>query len=476
MLASLGALLGAVILVALIWQVEARSVETQVNERQTRAEAIVGTQSVLLAEQIRLQLLTIQQSLKVLKTAFEADPDHFDIHAWRDRMPALSDLADDAFIADAQLVIRHGLNPAEVGLAIGARVPGLFGPQTDRLATDEGLLIASTVQTRQHTLLMLLRLDRPGGWLMGIAYHIDALKRLFSDASLGPDAMTALIDTRLGRVEAVVGPAAANPQYDIAKSAMYAAMQLRPDGTWIGPSALDGVQRIHGFHRIPGHQVAAVVAVAEAEAMRPATAWAQDVRALAVAAMVVVLAALGVALYAIWTFRSKRRLRQSLERELGLVGNAQSELGEARTRLGGRSGQVQALFAAIDEGAVLLDQKLCLTQWNRHVPALLGVAPEALQSGVPLDALLRHQASTGIFGPVDDMEAEVTRRLALLRSGGETVPAIYPGPDGHDLAVFTTLHSDGTLLLLLRIATEPDLHAAAEEASLETSSGAAETF
>jgi PAS domain-containing protein len=481
MLASIGVALAAVALVALIWLVEARSIETQTNDLRARVEASVATQAVLLAEQVRREMLSVEQSLRILGEAFQADPDHFDMNTWRQRMSALTDVIDDAFIADDQYIIRHDINPAEVGLGLGARIPGMFRPPTGKSDPDAGMLITPSMQTpktREYTMLLILRLDRPGGWIVGAAYRTAALQRLFAEANLGPQGMAALIDTRLGRLETVVGPAAANPNYDIGSSAMYAAMQQRPDGTWVGASAPDGVQRIHGFRRIPGRQLATVVAVDAADAMGPAAAWGQDVRWLATAASVVVLAAALVALYAIWTFRSKRRLRQSLERELGLVNNAQAELNEARSRLGGRVGQVQALLAGVGEGVLVLDGELRLAEWNRHVPGLLGVAPEVLQPGLPLDDVLRQQARSGVFGPLDDVEAEVTQRLARLRSGSEVVPAIYPGPEGRSLAAFSSHHPDGSLLLILRIATEDDLRSAREEAVLESSpgEGATETF
>jgi PAS domain-containing protein len=481
MVTSIGVALAAIALLALIWLVEARSVETQTNDLRARVEATVETQAVLLAEQIRREMLGVEQSLHILGEAFQADPDHFDMNAWRQRMPALTDVMDDVFIADEKYIIRHDINPAEVGLGMGSRVPGMFHSEAGKPDPDAAMLIAPTMQTprtRQYTLLLILRLDRPGGWLVGASYKTSALQRLFAEANLGPQGMTALIDTRLGRVEAVAGPAAANPNYDIASSPMYAAMQLRPDDTWIGASAPDGVQRIHGFRRVPGRQLATVVAVDAAQAMGAAAAWGQDARALAAAASMVVLAAALVALYAIWTFRSKRRLRQSLERELGLVNNAQAELNEARSRLGGRVGQVQALLAGVEEGVLLLDGELRLAEWNRHMPGLLGVAPEFLQPGLPLDDVLRRQASEGAFGPLDDMEAEITRRLARLRSGSETVPAIYPGPEGRSLAVFASRHPDGSLLLIMRTATEHDLRPAPEEPVLESSpgEGSTETF
>jgi PAS domain-containing protein len=483
-LASIGVVVAAATLLALIWLVAFRSIDTERNDVRARNEARVSGQAVVFAEQIRLEMLGIDQSLLILKEAFQADPDHFDMDAWRKQMPALTDATDDAFIVDAQYIIRHDINPAQVGLGIGSRVPGMFGPAGDKPVHDEDLLVEADKQSlrlRQHPLLMLMRLDRPGGWLVGASYRTDALKRLFAEANLGVRGMTALIDTRLGRVQAVAGPAAAVPNYDIATSAMYAAMQLRPDGTWIGASAPDGVQRIHGFRRVPGHQLAVIVAVDEAEAMLPATVWARDVRSLAIVATLVVLTAMGIALYAVWTFRAKRRLRERLDRELNLVANTQAELAETRARLGGSAGQVQALFAGIEEGALVLDAQLHLAEWNRRFPELFGIAAEALRPGLPFDELLRVQAREGAFGTLEDIEADVSRRLAQLRSGSESVPLLYAGPGGRTLAVFTSRHADGSLLLVVREAAEHDLRHAADERGIQVleaspTTGSAETF
>jgi PAS domain-containing protein len=483
-LASLGVLVAAATLIALIWLVASGVIQAQRTDLRARVEVTVAGQSLVLADEIHREMLGVQQSLRILKAAFQADPDHFDMGAWREQMPALTDVTDDAFIADSQYIIRHDINPPEVGLRIGSRVAGMFGPETDTPdLADDPLAVPNMqkLQTRQHLSLMLLRLERPGGWVIGATYRTAALKRLFAEANLGLQGMTALIDTRLGRIQMVVGPAASNPNYDIAASAMYAAMRRRPDGTWVGPSAPDGVQRIHAFRPVPGHQLAVVVAVNETEAMRPAAGLAQDVRWLAIAATLVALAAMGIALYAVWTFRGKRRLRESLEREQRVVANAQAELAEARAWFGGRAGQLQALLASINEGALVLDAELRVVEWNQWFPAFFGVAPEVLQRGLPLDELLRIQVREGVFGALDDLESEVARRAILLRGSNESLPLLYAGPGGRTLAVFASRHADGSRLLMVRDPTEHDLRRAAEEPQehvLEDSpaTGAAETF
>ncbi len=462
-LASIGIVIAAATLIALIWLIPSRSIEAERNDLRARIEATLSGQSMVLAEQIRREMLSVEQSLRILREAFQADPDHFDMTAWRKQMPALTDVTDDAFIADAQNIIRHDINAPAVGLGIGSSVAGRFGPDIGKPDPDEAALIEPNMQklqTRQQLSLMMLRLDHPSGWMVGASYRIGALRQLFAEANLGLQGMTALIDTLVGRVEAVVGPAAADRNYDIAGSAMYAAMRMRPDGTWIGASAPDGVERIHAFHPVRGHQLAVVVAVDEAEAMRPATAWAQNLRSLALAGTLVVLAAMGMALYAVWTVRAKRRLQQNLEREHILATNAQVELAEARARLGGSASQLRALFAGIDEGALALDAELRLAEWNQRFPVLFDIAPAHLQRGLPLDELLRSQARDGAFGTLDDIEGEVATRLAQLRRANGPMPLLYAAAGGRRLAVFTSRHADGSVLLVVREATEHDLHRA----------------
>ena len=164
--------------------------------------------------------------------------------------------------------------------------------------------------------------------------------------------------------------------------------------------------------------------------MQPAIAWAQDTRALSLSATLVVLVAAGLALYAVWTFRFRSRLRPSLDRERTLVTNAQVPLSDARIRLADRAWHFQALLAGIDEGALVLDAELHLAEWNQHFAALFGVAPTVLRPGLPLDALLRTQARVGAFGALDDIEAEVATRLGLLSGDARTVATIYAGPGG----------------------------------------------
>ena len=83
--------------------------------------------------------------------------------------------------------------------------------------------------------------------------------------------MTALVNTRLGRILAVVGPAAADPNYDIAGSPMYrrnAEQASRYLGWRIG--ARTAYSAFMPSAPCPDRDLSVVVAVDEADAMRPA--------------------------------------------------------------------------------------------------------------------------------------------------------------------------------------------------------------
>jgi len=92
---------------------------------------------------------------------------------------------------------------------------------------------------------------------------------------------------------------------------------------------------------------------------------------------------------------------------------------------------------------------------------------------MPLDALLREQAAQGLFDATGDIEAEIGRRMGILRSG-ETAGLVQPGPDGETLVLRGLPVTEGGFMLLLNgllrweqappppPSTEIDLPAAAE--------------
>src|SRR4029453_9611354 len=90
--------------------------------------------------------------------------------------------------------------------------------------------------------------------------------------------------------------------------------------------------------------------------------------------------------------------------------------------------------------------------WNPRFPEFTGVPREILRVGLPMEDILRGQVAAGEFGPVD-VEAEVSRRLALLQSGNSMGTIEGPRPSGRQLQIrrnplpggaFITLYTDVT--------------------------------
>jgi PAS domain-containing protein len=469
-LASAGIAVAAIALIALIWITVARSGENYRSILQARIETTVSGQAQILATEVRRETLNVAQSLNILKRAYQADPDHFDLPAWQAQMPALTDVSGEMFVADNELVIEQDTNKASVGLGVGANISDLSNDVTERVTRTDDLIVGPAidrVKERQHVALMFVPLEKPGGWYVGATYKTDALSRMYSEASLGLQGMVALINTRMGRIEIISGPAATNPNYDIANSAMYQALKIKPNGAWVGPSAPDGVERINGFHQVPGRDLAVVVAVDRHEALEQAETWIGWARGLAWAGTLVVLMAAALLLYGVWTYRTTKRLRQTIDRERVVLGNTQEDLSEALARLEIRNGQVQALFAGVDEGTLVLDSQLRATEWNPRFPALFGSAPQDLQAGQPLDELMRIQAKEGAFGPLDDIEAEVGRRMAQLRAAAVD-RVLYVARGGRALTVAGRSLADGGLILVIREARTDEL-AGSEMAPMESS-------
>ncbi|MCG7360541.1 PAS-domain containing protein [Roseomonas sp. ACRSG] len=117
-----------------------------------------------------------------------------------------------------------------------------------------------------------------------------------------------------------------------------------------------------------------------------------------------------------------------------------------------RSKRLEAVLAGMTDGVMMLDADLCLMEWNSRFAEFAGVPEGMLRIGLPMPDILRAQATAGEFGEVD-VETEVARRMALLRSGRSsgTIERIRPNgrimelrrnslPDGG----FVTLYTDVT--------------------------------
>jgi signal transduction histidine kinase/CheY-like chemotaxis protein len=200
-----------------------------------------------------------------------------------------------------------------------------------------------------------------------------------------------------------------------------------------------------------------VVGVALAEAMHAADLWEQN--ALTFAGGITLLVILMAAILLREEDAASRR-HESLARERAILA---------------------ATVTGMGDGIMMVDSDLRLITWNQHFPEFTGVPADILRVGLPMEDILRSQVAAGEFGPVD-VEAEVARRMALLRSGGSMGTIERPRPSGRHLEIrrnplpgggFVTLYTDITA----RHATEEQLRQAQTMAAVgRLTSGVAHDF
>ncbi|WP_158922359.1 PAS-domain containing protein [Acidisphaera sp. S103] len=455
-LAACGAVgIVAVALIALIWIVTMRAVQEQRTEILDRAEQTMVGQAAAMSETIGHELTMIDQSLVILQAAWKADSKSFDLNAWQKQMPALTAVADDLFICDDKHIIRQDILPAAIGQGVGAAYVtfphgSLEQFQSDGTQDKESLLlqgggVGEPIDARQFLMYIVRPLDHPKGWLIGASYRSTELTKLFAQAALGFDPVVALVDTRRGVVQAIVGPAARRPKMDMSKSPLFDVMTRSQSGTWIGSTAIDGVERLHAFHQVAGRDMVVLVAASLAEVMTPAENLTAGARALAFVASALVLAIGGLVLWELYTIRGQNRQKRIFNR-------IRSELDRLRTEEAGNTARarlnavrLQVVLDSVVDGIALFDSSLRLVQWNHPFLRGIGIEP---RKDMPLDALLREQAAKGLFGPLDDVEAEIGRRSGILRTGDVTgLP--QPGPDDETLILRGMLIAEGGFILVL---------------------------
>jgi PAS domain S-box-containing protein len=117
-----------------------------------------------------------------------------------------------------------------------------------------------------------------------------------------------------------------------------------------------------------------------------------------------------------------------------------------------QTAKMDAIIAGMPDGIMVADGDLRLVEWNDHFPERAGVSKDILRVGMDVAEILHAQAVAGEFGAVD-VDAEVERRMALLRSGKSRGTIERKRPNGRVLELrrspmsgggFVTLYSDIT--------------------------------
>jgi signal transduction histidine kinase len=448
-----GALTACCVLIPLTWLGTTNAIRTHRAEALARVEADAGNEALVFEELLRRQLLAADQTLHILELEWERDPAHFDLADWGPRVVMLTEISLQVFVADPDGIVRSSTRPEIVGNDISGR--DYFRHEAALPADDGKMFMGSLTKgltTRQWQFNLAHRLDYRGGGFAGViaaSFPTSVLDTFYRRARIGPGDIITVIGVPDGVVRASAGTGALAPNTSVAGTPLLAAMQAQPDQPWIGPSASDGVERIHAFGTVPDRNLIVVVGLDSDRAMRSSDLWAKGAVAFASGITALVLLMTVLLLRA---EREARRREQGLANDRAVLADKNAELQAAQQQAQAKAAQLSATLTGMNDGVMMVDGDWNLLEWNDHFPAYTGVPAAVLRPGLPMREILRVQANAGEFGSVD-VEAEVERRMRLLHSGISMGTVVRTRPNGRVLELrrnplpgggFVTLYSDIT--------------------------------
>ena len=122
-----------------------------------------------------------------------------------------------------------------------------------------------------------------------------------------------------------------------------------------------------------------------------------------------------------------RRERAAVRHVEALVRD-QAAFATIKAQADAKTERLEATLSGMPDGIMMVGPDLRLLEWNALFAEFTGVPKEILRIGLPMEDILRAQATAGEFGNVD-IDAEVKRRMALLQAGGSfgTIERMRPG-------------------------------------------------
>lgn len=426
----LGIIVAALTLILLTWLGTLSATHSQQAEAEAHAAANVANRALLFKDRLQRDLMLVDQSLRILGHSWEIDPKNFRLMAWHSQFVSMNTICSDISITDEHGIIRDSTVPETVDTAVADR--DYFRALAERNPDSGKMFIGPSTlgaQDREWHMNLARPLHRPDGSFAGVivaALRLSAVGSFYEMANVGSRGMIAVVGMDDGKIRLAIGPSPIDPGSSIADTDMFQAMRADDDRVWPGRSALDGIVRVHGFQRVSGTDLAVVVAMDRAEAMHATNAW-EDAAFLFASGISILLLLLAVIL--IHASRAGRRREELLRHDRAKLTAANCELEVAKARADEKAAQLEATLAGIADGISMVDGDLCLMEWNPRFPEIAGVPASMLRVGLPMEEVLRAQAAAGQFGAVD-IEAEVARRIAHLRSGDVGGTTERERPDG----------------------------------------------
>ena len=428
----------ALALALVAWMAVLVVTDVDQDQQLRQAESRAGNLAVVFEEQIYRQVLSIDQTLRSLKSDWERDPAGFDLASLSKRIGSLSDIVSQLVLTDARGRVVSSTRSDHLNMDLSSR--RFF--VAHRASDGFGFLTTGPFQINGEWFLNISRrLNAARGVFAGVvvaSYDLNALMRDMSQADLGPRGVIMLVG-RDGVVRAISRRGVQDPGTDISNTPLYKAMFNQALPIWTGASGTDHDVRIHAWRPIPGQDMTLVVGLDRTAAL--ATSEIRRHQALlgatAITLLVIILA------FAVGSMISAAAAReQRLAADRAVLEAANLQLARARERADEKSLQLQMTLAGMSDGISMFNADLRLVQWNAQCVDLLGLAPDSLRVGMSMEEIVRAQALAGEFGHVD-VEAEINSRTSQIYHRDWPAISTATRPNGMVIELRRTRLPDG---------------------------------
>ena len=156
-------------LVALAWIGARDAIGVYRVEARARVAAEVMAKARAFEEELRRELLSLDQTLGFLQYEWQRDPEHFDLAARASQAVMLTDVSLQLSIADAQGIVRSSTRPAILGSDVSTR--DYFRDESSKAADDGKMFVGELTQghvTRLWQINLVRRLGNPDGSFAGL--------------------------------------------------------------------------------------------------------------------------------------------------------------------------------------------------------------------------------------------------------------------------------------------------------------------
>ncbi len=243
------------IFIAGVWAI-ALAIQTSThNGIRDQAQMEARTLALAMAEQSANFIGRIDQALRTAKFVFERDPANASIDELvRRKAIPIDDIVQFAFADANGTILQSNLPLAPTPVSVADREHFLVQTGAEGGA---GLFISKPVFGRvsqRWTVQLTRRVDGPNGEFAGVlvasvnAFNFGGLAKVLDENS-GAISVIFGLD---GRLRSRTGITNEMLERDMSAHPMFRLARVEPTDVWTGPSASDGVRRIHGYRVVPG--------------------------------------------------------------------------------------------------------------------------------------------------------------------------------------------------------------------------------